>query len=365
MNILIVTDDMFAGGAAKHVVELSNTLHSRGNSVIIASGVGEYTSRLDSSITQYQLPLYTVGNKKNVTGLISSYGILNNLVNKCSFDIVHTHKRITNALIKCIRLPKSTRHITHFHNTFSGKKYATLFGDFSICCSDAVKMNMVKKFGCPIEKTAVVYYGIDGFRVYSELERGRVYDSLDISRSKRVISSIGLFAPYKDRENLIRAISLLKDTVFIQNVLFVIQGYGAEEAKIVRMISEMGLNDTIRIVKHDYDVESLMNISEFLILNSKDSEGFPIVILEAASLGKIHIGTSVGGIPEFVKNGITGLLIPPESPQELATSIITLLNNPEDCYRMGQNAKKEFIARYTLNTMVNSIEQLYYSLLQK
>lgn len=355
---------MFTGGAAKHVVDLSNALYYRGNNVTVASGIGEYISKIDPNIVHFHLPLYSNEKTRMLSGLLSSYLILGKLVKKYSFDIIHTHKRITNALVKCIRLPKSTRHVTHFHNTFNDKKYATVFGDFSIFCSKAVRKNMVNDFGCPNDKSEFIYYGIDQFREYSEKERENVLDNLGITKNKKVISSIGLFAPYKDRKNLVRAVSLIADSRLSHECIFVIQGYGVEENEVRRMIEDRHLNDMIKIVDQDCNTEGIMNISEFMVLNSRDSEGFPFVILEAASIGKMHIGTTVGGIPEFIKDGETGILVPPGNPEALAVAIRSMIDNPQESIRLGKNAKQEYASRFTLDTMVDAIENVYRSVKQ-
>jgi glycosyltransferase involved in cell wall biosynthesis len=101
-----------------------------------------------------------------------------------------------------------------------------------------------------------------------------------------------------------------------------------------------------------------------MVLNSRDSEGFPFVILEAASIGKMHIGTTVGGIPEFIKDGETGILVPPGNPEALAVAIRSMIDNPQESIRLGKNAKQEYASRFTLDTMVDAIENVYRSVKQ-
>jgi glycosyltransferase involved in cell wall biosynthesis len=364
MKILIVSDDLFPGGAAQHAIDLSNALVQRGHSVTAATGRGEYRSRFVTGIHHCHLPLYTDQQRKSIHGTFASYRILRKLISHNAYDIVHTHKRITNALVRAMTLPGATRHITHFHNSFIDKRLFTFFGDYSICCSHAVRNVMIERFGCPVDRSATVHYGIDGFREYYLEEKHRIFDLLCIPRSKKVISSIGLFAPYKDRKNLVRAIALLSDTGFPRDFIFVIQGYGEEEREIQRMIAQWHLTDVVTIVKHDFKTEAIMNISEFMVLNSRDSEGFPFVILEAASIGKMHIGTTVGGIPEFIKDGETGILVPPGNPEALAVAIRSMIDNPQESIRLGKNAKQEYASRFTLDTMVDAIENVYRSVKQ-
>ena len=118
---------------------------------------------------------------------------------------------------------------------------------------------------------------------------------------------------------------------------------GNQEANLKNLVNKLQLNDAILFVDSMFDVEALFNISEFMILNPIHREGFGIVMLEAASIGKMHIGTRIGGIPEFIEDDITGKLVDPGNPEQLADAIMYLLNNPQEYRRMGLNAKRKRI----------------------
>jgi glycosyltransferase involved in cell wall biosynthesis len=88
-------------------------------------------------------------------------------------------------------------------------------------------------------------------------------------------------------------------------------------------------------------------------------------MLEAASIGKMHIGTKVGGIPEFIEDGITGKLIEPGNTEQLAQTISFLLDNPIEYKRMGSNAKNKYEKYFGLDRMINETISAYDSVLNK
>jgi len=234
-----------------------------------------------------------------------------------------------------------------------------MFGDYTICCSKAVLAMVIFRYQIPLAKTAIVYNGVEPFIVHNNAQQRETYHKLSITTSKKVISSVGQFIPSKDRETLIRSIKILRDENRLDNVVFVFLGYGYLQRKLERLVQSLNLEPYIRFTGNHCSVEELFNISEFMILNPKHSEGFGIVMLEGASLGKIHIGTTIGGIPEFIEHNVTGLLVPPQDPLALSQAIIWLMENPSEVKRMGENAKREYEMKYRAENMVEEIITIY------
>ena len=110
------------------------------------------------------------------------------------------------------------------------------------------------------------------------------------------------------------------------------------------MLEELVRNEAIQnnvmFLQGTYNVEALFNVADFMVLSSKQ-EGLPYVLMEAASIGKPHIATDVGGVSEFIIHGETGMLVPPSDPEKLADAIKDLLNNPETVERLGKKATRK------------------------
>jgi glycosyltransferase involved in cell wall biosynthesis len=88
-------------------------------------------------------------------------------------------------------------------------------------------------------------------------------------------------------------------------------------------------------------------------------EGFGIAILEAMAAGKPVVATAVGGIPEFVVPGDTGLLVEPGKAAALAEAIGSLVRDPAKARRMGMRGRERVLAGFQMSTVVRRHEQVY------
>jgi glycosyltransferase involved in cell wall biosynthesis len=106
----------------------------------------------------------------------------------------------------------------------------------------------------------------------------------------------------------------------------------------------------------------LLQQLDIVVLSSRD-EPFGLVVIEAMAAAKPVVGTLSGGIPEIIVDGETGLLVPPESPRELAEAISTLLQNPDMARTMGQAGRQRVERYFLLDQYVDNIEKIYLELL--
>jgi len=90
-----------------------------------------------------------------------------------------------------------------------------------------------------------------------------------------------------------------------------------------------------------------------------------LAILEAMSAGLPVIATAVGGTPELISDGETGLLVPPREPDAMAHTLLTLLEQPERAAQLGRNGRQRVAERFTIAQMFEQTEALYKQLLQE
>ncbi len=356
MRILLVTDDLLPGGTARFVISLANDLHVRGYDVTVASSTGEFKRYLNSSIRFVQLYLRKQNSTSiNVFGIIISIIRLWMLLNFNRFDIIHSHKRLSHFLVHILLWRTKVKHITHYASVFRSKKIFTKFGQMVLCCSDAVRQNLIDSFMCPPDIAFTIYHGINPLSIYNSEQKQNLRATLMIRPNEKIISSVGQFVPMKDRENLIRSIALLRKRIDINNVIFFLLGYGTQEQYLKELVKEFQLQETIRFLRGTFDVEALINISEFMVLNSTQEEGFGIVLLEAASIGKMHIGTKAGGIPEFIEHERNGLLVEQKNQEQLSDAIEYCIKHPDMVEKMGIQAQKKYQEYFTFQRMMNEM----------
>jgi glycosyltransferase involved in cell wall biosynthesis len=95
------------------------------------------------------------------------------------------------------------------------------------------------------------------------------------------------------------------------------------------------------------------------------NEALPNVLLESMAAATPVVATRVGGTPEAIQDGVTGVLVPPGDSPALARAIHQLLADPELAARLGQAGRQLVCRRFSMDAMVQATERLYHSLLEK
>lgn len=141
-----------------------------------------------------------------------------------------------------------------------------------------------------------------------------------------------------------------------------IAGDGPCRDDLVALADRIGLAGHVRFLGVVSDVPGVLARGSQFVLSSL-SEGIPLVALEAMSVGLPVVATSVGGLPEVVEDGETGLLVPPRDPEALARAMLRLYRDPDLCSELGRTARARALALFDVRRMVAEYEDLYLSLL--
>lgn len=178
-----------------------------------------------------------------------------------------------------------------------------------------------------------------------------------IPEGAKVIGTIASFVSRKGHSYLIEAISILKKNK-IDNFRVVLVGEGPIKTEIQNQVELFGLKDMITFTGYRPDTPEITQIFDLFVYPST-WEGVPYSILEAMAGGKPVIATAVGGIPEVVIDGQTGIIVPPADPSALAQAIGKLLLNPELLQETGKAGLSRYEEDYTLEKMLEQHEILY------
>ncbi|MCA1560505.1 MAG: glycosyltransferase family 4 protein [Acidobacteria bacterium] len=148
------------------------------------------------------------------------------------------------------------------------------------------------------------------------------------------------------------------------HIQFVIAGDGPEEAALRRRAAELKLEELVVFAGEvqSGDIPALIEGCEFFVLPSR-SEPFGIALLEAMTFGKAVLATSVGGIPEFVRHEVNGLLVPSEDPRALAEGIQRLVTDLALRDRLGRTGQQVVEREYDRRALAPKYEAMYASVL--
>jgi glycosyltransferase involved in cell wall biosynthesis len=192
--------------------------------------------------------------------------------------------------------------------------------------------------------------------------------NLDIFKPNKVppLYAMGTVRSLKKKygiEYLIRSLLIIHK--YYPNARLLIVGEGVEKKKLLRLTSEIGLTSYVDFVGKvpNEDVPLyLSKIQIFVIPSIKES--FGVAAIEAEACGKPVVASNIGGLPEVIMDGTTGILVPPKSPEAIANACITLLKNPEKIAQMGKNGRKFVEINYDWDKTSRSMEGLYNKILE-
>ncbi len=177
-----------------------------------------------------------------------------------------------------------------------------------------------------------------------------------------VVCLLANFYPYKGHRIFIDAAArVLKK---IPGVKFLLVGDGKLRPEIEGRIAELGLKDSVFLPGQRDDAVEILTGVDIAALASYE-EGFSNVVLEAMALAKPVVATRVGGVPEAVEDGKTGLLVSPDDADGLAGAIVRLLENRGEAEAMGRAGMERARRVFTIEKMISSYEKLYDKLLER
>jgi glycosyltransferase involved in cell wall biosynthesis len=145
---------------------------------------------------------------------------------------------------------------------------------------------------------------------------------------------------------------------------FVLAGDGEARVTFERQVEELGVGGNFRFLGSRTDVPDILASCDIAVLPSK-AEGLPNAVLEYMAAGLPTIVSRVGGNPELVQDGVTGLLVPPQDSAALEQALLRLLRDEEFSRRIGANAQRMAIQDFSFERLVREVDELYSDLLAK
>ena len=294
---------------------------------------------------------------------------LSRLLRRERIDVLHTHTAIAaNVLSRIAGRLAGVRVVSHVHianylppNPARAALMRSLdnvtarLADRVVAVSEATKEALVEQ-GYPDGSIEVVPNGIQLVADDDRLGRQRLAE-FGIGPDERVIGEIGRLCDVKGQRDLLAAAAQL------DGVRVVLIGHDLEQGGRYRDLLErearsLGLEGRVTFTGHRSDARALLAGLDVFVLPSW-VEGMPIVVLEAMAAGKPVVATAVGGTPELVVDGETGVLVPPRDPEALARALTELLDEPERARRLGEAGRARVRERFSEDAMTRRILEVY------
>ncbi len=344
------------GGAEVHVCALSERLRARGHEVTVVCPKGRLlVAELAARGLRVRTPR-TMGKVDPVT-LARLVGWLG----RDRAQVIHTHLSTAGLLGSFAARIRGIPAVATVHglNTRTCFNWAHAI----IAVSNAVKQHLVGQ-GMAAERITVVHNGVDLRAMSRADEGGAVREMWDVPVGAPVLITVGRLTPKKGHRDLLAALARLVGDARWGDVRLLIVGTGALLRGLKREAEQLGLGERVVFTGFQREVLPFLQAADIFVLPSIQ-EGLSLSALEAMALGKPVVACRVGGTPEVVVDGQTGVLVSPGQPEELASALQGLLEHPDQARAMGAAGRERVRNSFDFEQMVSKIEEIYRSLISQ
>jgi glycosyltransferase involved in cell wall biosynthesis len=360
-RLLWLIDSLNVGGAESLILPFARALDPRRLELTVCSLTTINGNLLKGSIEQ--AGVRTVNLEARSLRDLRAFRRLLRLLRSERFDLLHAH--LTYASIwgavagRLTRVPTvASLHVAPPERGADGLRDRLMrftlrrWAARTIAVSDSLRAQYLGAGGLDESRVVTVHNGIETGRfVKSKQEcRARIHEQFGIPQDVPLLVCVSVLRSGKGIDVLLKAATLLPRS----HVLIV--GDGAMRAKWEGLALALGLADRVRFAGHRDDISEWLAGGDILVHPSL-ADAFPTVLLEAMAAGLPVVASNVGGIPEIVIQGRTGLLVPPGDPHALAAAVQSLGSPAQD--EMGIAGRQIVEQQFSTGAWAARMERLY------
>ena len=377
-RVLRVMTRLNVGGPARQAVFLTEALRTRGFETRLAWGAsGEREGCMEPPVDLPATHLPSLTRELRPADDARSYVQLRSMMRRWGPAVVHTHLAKAGALGRAAAFRSNVPVVVHtFHGHVLQEYFSALKNqvflraeralasrtDALVAVAPEVRDELLAMgIGHP-SRWHVVPVGVDTRGLLEARPDQRVARArLGLPLDGPIVGCVGRLVPVKDHDTFFRAARrVLADR---PDVTFVLAGDGESRDRLQRVATEM-LGDRVRFLGWVNDLPALYAAFDVVVLTSK-LEGTPVALIEAAASGRPVVATNVGGVAQVVRDGNTGLLVPPRDDVAVAANVLMLLEDPEGARRMGDEGARWVHDRFSDARLADELAELYGELLAR
>ena len=223
-------------------------------------------------------------------------------------------------------------------------------------CSEAIAAKVRSVEEVPDSKIRVIYNGVK--TLDPQAASSVLREELAIPLGAPLIGYVGNYRPEKGHQTLLRAFRRVLDVQPSARLVCCGGGNPTVKRRLEAIAAELALDGHVFLLDLQMDVDRIYRAID-LYVNPSDTEGFSNALLESMAHGLAIVATRTGGNPEAIRDGESGLLVPPGDFAELASAMLNLLNDPATGKRLGRTAQDLVLQRFQFHHMLNGYTQLY------
>lgn len=235
--------------------------------------------------------------------------------------------------------------------------------DAVVGVSRAVTDHIGRNFHVSQDKAKTIHNGIQIERfLRSAISGEQLRMQLGLPTHSPLVVSTANLTPQKGHSVLLKSFRIIADAV--PDVRLLLIGDGPLRTDLEAVVHDEGLSGAVSFLGHRDDVPRLLHASDLFALASY-REGFGLAVAEAHAAGLPVVATRVGGVPEVVRDGETGFLVPAGDPKALAEAILAMLADRNRAKAMGQQGREWVMANFDIDVCTAKYEELYREILAR
>ena len=367
IRVVYCIDNMQVGGTELNALRTAERLDRRrfSISVVCIRDNGPLMARYkDAGIPVHTFPMTSLLGP----GAVQQAVRLIRLFRTECVDIVHSHDAYTSVYgTLCARLAgvrgviasRRSWHSPHLQGRIlKANRVAYRFAHRVVGNSPSVSRLVESEGGVSASRIVTIPNFLDeeAFTPIPVPERRRMLDALGVPEGAFVVGIVARLSLVKDHGTLLRAIASLRDR--IPTLHCVLIGDGPERGAIEALADALGISDIVHLAGERTQPPNLHGLFDVSVLCST-TEAFPNSVLEAMAAARPVVATDVGGTPDAVHEGTTGLLVRPSDPSRLADAILRLYQEPALRAKLGNAARAAARAGYSAEAVIRQVETLY------
>lgn len=231
---------------------------------------------------------------------------------------------------------------------------ARWYADLIISPSEDLRKKIVG-FAEP-EKIVTVLNAIDTTYTATELTVAAAKRRLGIPESTPVVGCAGRLEQVKRVDRFLAVCAGIKAE--LPEARFVIAGDGSRRPRLAELARSLGISESVLFCGHRDDIVDVLQAMDLFVMTS-DHEGLPMALLQAMCLQKPVVCTAVGGIPEVVENGRSGILVDANDTEAFVAASLSVLSDPNLASALGRAARNEVLSRFDVSSHAESVARLY------
>lgn len=366
MNILQVVNVRWFNAEAAYAYSLSKGLLKKGHRVIIA---GLPDSPVIKKAVADGIPVYQTSNLNsyNPSGMLTAVSGLKKLIDKEGIEVINCHRsegypavalaaRVSRTRPAVVRTRGDVRPVRS--GVLNRISYTGL-ADGIIASGEVLKKGLVERLGLAEKKVDVVYAAVDTER-FRPVERfNDIRAELGIPSGSPLIAILGRLGEVKGHRYFIDAASLVLKERPSARFLIIAKEMGKDADRLIKQIRDAELKGKVLFTGFREDLLDVMASCDIGVVTSIGSETNCRVVLEWMAMGKPVVGTKVGVIPEVIRDGETGYLVPPGDSSAVAEAVGRLLSEKEKAASFGNMGRKLAESVYNEELFVEKTLEAY------